>query len=479
MNPLQDQITHQPYIRNVQMLPAFDTVVAGGGPAGTAAAIAAARQGLRVLLLEVTGCAGGTSTSGALPFWLGYYNGSIPFPWMIKRGLAYRDLPRPRRAVGGIFEEAMDRIKIQHGGEGPCKLAQTDRYPGLDRLGCHDEFTFDLEIGKRVLDEMLTESGVTIRYYARAIDVERKGDTICGVYFADKSGVQYVPARTVIDCTGDADLVDRAGFSTYKGDRKTGEMTAASLVAHIEGIHSEAIEAYLNAGNDPWFREICQKAIHDHPDLDLPGALIIFPMVQEGVFMVNGGTSFGGYDGTSGKDMTDLTLRGRQRAKLLTEVLFRGYMPGCENCRLRLTASYPGVRETRRIVAEYILSEQDLLDGTHFDDTIALAGRHFDLGRKKGQVFADAGRSVKNGITAIPYRSLLPKGADNLIAAGRCIAADGQALGPARIMSTCFAVGEAAGTAAAFKLRQQTAFRNIDITALQAELRKNNNEIDV
>lgn len=461
------------------MLEQFDTVVAGGGPAGTAAAIAAARQGLKTLLLESTGCVGGTSTAGALPFWLGYKNGSIAFPWMIKQELQYKDLPRPRRAVGGIFEEAMDRIKAHHGGDGPCKLSQTDRYPGLDRLGCHDEFTFDLEIGKRVLDEMLMESGVNIRYYTIAMDVERKGDTVKGVYFVNKSGLQYAPASTVIDCSGDADLVNKAGFATYKGDRKTGEMTAASLVAHIEGIDPRAIEIYLNAKNDPWFRQICHKAITDHPDLDLPDGLIIFPMVQEGVFMINGGTSFRGYDGTSGEDMTRLTLRGRQRAKLLVETLFRNYIPGAENCRLRLTAAYPGVRETRRIEAEYILSEDDLLNGTQFEDTIALAGRHFDLGRKGGQTFADAGKFVRNGITAIPYRSLLPKGADNIIAAGRCIAADGQALGPARIMSTCFAMGEAAGIAAAIKLRQRTEFRNIDINTLKDELRKNNAEIDL
>ena len=462
----------------ITTLDAVDVLVAGGGPAGIGAAIAAARQGLNTMLLEVTGCLGGVSTSGNLPFWLGYYNGSIPFRWMLQRNLAYRDLPRPRRAVGGIFEEAWKRIAAAGGGDAPCHMGQTDKYPGLDRLGCHDEFTFDEEIGKRVLDEMAVEAGVQLRFYARAIDVKRRGDVVEGVYFADKSGIQYVPAKVVIDCTGDADLVDAAGFATYKGDRKTGEMTGAGLVAHIEGIDAGAIEAYLNAGNDPWFYDICAKARQAHPELDLPEHLIIFPMVQRGVFMVNGGTSFRGFDGTNGKDMTALTLKGRQRARDLTEYVFREFMPGAQNCRLRSTAAYPGVRETRRIIAEYILEEDDLLRGATFEDTIALAGRHFDLNRKDGQVFADKGLSVRRGITEIPFRTMLPKGADNLIVAGRCIGADGQCLGPARIMSTCFAVGEAAGTAARFKLQENTAFRNIDVQALRAELRKNNCEVD-
>jgi glycine/D-amino acid oxidase-like deaminating enzyme len=468
----------QQYIRQAVQTDPYDIVVAGGGPAGTATAIAASRQGLKTLLLEGTGCAGGTSTAGGLPFWLGATTGSIPFPQMIKKGLRYSDLPRPRKAVGGIFEEAVNRIKEENGGIGPCKLAQTDKYPGLDRLGCHDEFTFDIEIGKRVLDEMLLEAKVDVLYYTTAIDVERKDDTVLGVYFINKSGLHYAPAKVVVDCTGDADLVYRGGFKTYKGDRETGEITHSSLVAHIEGIDASAIERYLNEGNDPWFKELCERARKENPELDLPSGLIIFPMVQEGVFMINGGTHFSGYDGTNGLSMTKLTLRGRQRAKLLVEQLFRKYIPGAQNCRLRLTASYPGVRETRRIVAEYILSEEDLLTGKRFPDTIALAGRHFDLGRKEGQVFAEAGLFVKGGVAPIPYRSLIPKNSENILAAGRCIAADGQALGPARIMSTCFAMGEAAGIAAAIKLAEGTAFSKIDVTLLQHELRKNGAIID-
>lgn len=134
----------------------YDLVVAGGGPAGIGAAIAGAKNGLKVLIIEFNGCLGGTSTSGALPFMLGATNGSIPFSKMIERNLKYSELPHPRKAVGGIFDMLVERIKSE-GGVGPAKLAQTDRYPGLDRLGCHDEFTFDLEVGKRVYDEIMSE----------------------------------------------------------------------------------------------------------------------------------------------------------------------------------------------------------------------------------------------------------------------------------------------------------------------------------
>ena len=465
----------------------YDVVVCGGGPAGFGAAISAARHGQKTLLLELNGATGGTATSGALPFWLGHTNGSIPFPQMMEKGLAYKDCPHPRKAVGGIFEEAMNRIKAANGGVGPAIMGQTDKYPGLDRLGCHDEFTFDLEIGKRVMDEMLVEAGVDIRYYAHAMDVEREGNTVKGVYFVDKSGLQYVPAGVVIDCTGDADMIAAAGFETYKGDKVTGEMTGVGLVVHLENIDAAAMEKYLNEGGDPWFRPQLAQARADHPGMDLPeGGLIICPMVQDGVFMVNGGTSHYGYDGTSGQSMTDLTLRGRQRARILAEVVFPGYIPGGKNAKLRISATYPGVRETRRIISERALTEDDLLNGTRFPDTIALAGRHFDLCRKGTgkngndgrQEFAEAGKKVLRGITEIPFSCMIPKGADNILAAGRCVEAEGQALGPARIMSTCMAMGEAAGTAAAHKLAAGCPFGKLDVAALRQDLRDHGCEVD-
>jgi hypothetical protein len=196
--------------------------------------------------------------------------------------------------------------------------------------------------------------------------------------------------------------------------------------------------------------------------------------------MINSGTAVGDADGTNGDDLTKVTLWGRRRAKFLTEELFRKHIPGAEKCTLRSTATYPGIRETRRIVAEYILTEDDLLEGKKFDDTIALAGRHFDLTRKGEnlQPFADKKISIRGGVSRIPYRALVPKGADDIIVGGRCIAADGQALGPARIMSTCMATGEAAGTAAALKVKHNISFRDVDIPELLSILKANGAEFE-
>ena len=455
----------------------YDCLIGGGGPAGIAAAISAARSGLKVLLVEGNGCLGGTATAGALPFWLGATTGSIQFREMLKRNLAYRYLPHPRKAVAGIFEELINKIKAEHAGSGPACLPQTDQYPGLDRLGCHDEFVFDIEAAKRIFEQTILAEGIKILYFTLIIGTECSNNKIDGVYLANKNGLSFVKAKVFIDCTGDADLVFRSGYETYKGDRITGEMSIASLITHIEDIDPSAIENYLKQGNDPWFFESCRKAKAANPKDDLPESLLLFPMMDRGSFMVNGslngGTSFAGYDGTKAEDLTELMIRGRERAQLLVEKVFRPFIPGASNCKVRLTAIYPGIRETRRIVAERMITEQDFLDGTVYKDTIALAGRHFDLVRKEGQVLNIEKNRLGGGLARIPYSSLIPRGSTNILAAGRCIGADGQTLGPVRIQSTCLAIGEAAGTAAGLAVKQALAFKDICIDILRDKLRSN------
>lgn len=465
----------------------YDVLVAGGGPAGIGAAVAAARGGAKTLLIEGLGCVGGTGTIGGLPFWLGATTGSIPYYKMLEDGLAYKDLPHPRKAVGGIFEEAMSRLRDKGVGVGPAIMGQTDNYPGLDRLGCHDEFTYDLEGGKRELEQMILESGADILYFTHVIGVDVQDRLIKGVFVSNKDGITYIHAERFIDATGDGDMIAQAGFDTYKGDRETGQMTSASLVIHIEGVDSAEFENYLNNGGDPWLREACKMAQNKHPESNFNDSIIMFPMIQDGVFMINGGTAVHFIDGTSSVDVSRMMQIGRMRALHLIEYLFKPYVPGFQDARLRLSASYPGIRETRRIVGEYMLTEEDVLAGKSFEDIIAIAGRHFDLGRvvKRGdgkleyvQPSHKNRLKIAGGAMKIPYRSLVPKNTLNIITAGRCIAADGQTMGPARIMSTCMATGEAAGTAAAMTLEEGCSFKELNIQRLRKRLKENHAIVD-
>lgn len=447
----------------------YDLIVCGGGPADIGAAIAAGRAGLRVLLMERAGYLGGVSTACALPFWLGAFTGSKPYKTMLKEGTAYEDLPRPRRAVGGIFQELCDTLRDLGAGTGadPFVMGQADRFPGLQRLGCHDEFTFDLEIGKRVLEEKVLEAGAEILYYVTICGAEAENGRVKSVLASTKRGVTRYEADAFIDCTGDADVACYAGAETT--DSPLGNVSAVSLITHIENVDSAALEAYLKAGGDPFFADACRKAAEEHPELEFPKTILIFPMVQPGVFMVNGGTDYTGYEALDPADMTRLSIYGRRRAAYLAEYIFK-HIPGGEHSRVRLTAPWPGVRETRRIVSMGALTEEDLLTGKTFPDSVALAARHFDLDRGRGQPFHDKNLRMKRDAAQIPYSCMVPRDCENLLAAGRCVQADGQALGPARIMATCFAVGQAAGTAAAIRKAENCAFAQVPYPELRRRL---------
>ena len=472
----------------------YDVVIAGGGPAGLSAGLSVARSGLKALLIENSGALGGTSTIGALPFILGAYKGSIPYRKMLEKGLKYADLPRTEKVVGGMYDIITSRIRKEGGGIGPCKIAWADKYPALSRFGCHDEFTFNIETGKRVFDELAEEFGLSVLYYTTAIDTKIENNEIKGIYISNKDGISFVECQALIDCTGDADLVYRSGYETYKGDKQTGEMTDIGFITHIENIDCNKLSKYLEEGGDPWFLEQCALASKERSDGNgnvPPTNIVMFPMTEEGVFMINGGANHNtvdnkNLDGTNAKDLATLTKIGRKRAKWLVENLFRPYIPGAENCRLRLTATYPGVRETRRIVGEKTITEQDLVKGIRFEDTIALAGRHFDLGRKVDEEKEKEGglqgfasqNSLGGGVASIPYGALIPRNSKNLIVAGRCISAEGQALGPIRIMSTCMAVGEAAGVATFIKLRDGVDYKDVNVLELQNILRELGAKID-
>ena len=447
----------------------YDCIVCGGGPSGVAAAIAAGREGLRVLLLERAGYLGGVSTACALPFWLGGFTGSRPYREMLREGTPYECLPRPRRAVGGIFRELCDALRDIGAGTGadPFVMGQAAEHPGLQRLGCHDEFTFDLEAGKRVLEERVLDAGVELCCYTTICGAEADDRRVRSVIGASKRGLTRFRADAFIDCTGDADVAHFAGAPTIASP--LGDVSAVSLIAHVENVDAGALEAYLNAGGDPYFRAACARAREEHPEMDLPETMLIFPMVQPGVFMINGGLDLTGYEALDPADMTKLSVRERARAEHIARCVFC-HIPGGEHCRVRLTAPWPGVRESRRIVSLGALTEEDLLTGRPIPDSVALAARHFDLDRGRRQPFHEKQLRMKRDAAQIPYSCMVPQGMDNLLAAGRCIQADGQALGPARIMATCFAVGQAAGTAAALRHAEGCAFSEVSYPVLRRHL---------
>lgn len=458
------------FAAQAQYFGSYDVVVVGGGPAGTAACIASARGGAKTLLVESSGCMGGQATNGGLPFWLG------------ARAQTADGL---KDVVGGIYAELRDNMIAEGTAVGQGRSLPQDGK--LLKIGItDDEVMFDVEGGKWLHEQLAIKAGVEILYFTTMLAPKVKDKTIEGLFLVNKNGLCYVDAKVVIDCSGDADVVYRAGFDTLKGDRDTGAVCPATLVWHVEDVDIDAVAEYLNNGGDKRFRalvaELAEKGIWQW-EVDFVN---FFPMVKKGVVMINGQPQIN-IDGTDARSLTKAMIKGRQNAVDYLNKIMRPYLPGFKDARIRYVASYIGIRETRRIVGEYTLTTEDIVYGRDFDDIIALSGYHFDLGkpvkRSDGtwMIIQPLHQNVNSGQTQpmkkagkgfveIPFRCLIPKGAKNLLAAGRCISTDDQALGPVRVMAPCFAMGQAAGTAAAITVAENIDVQQLDPTILRKTL---------
>lgn len=415
------------YQKKLEEIGCFDVVVAGGGPAGIGAAITAARAGAKTLLLEKTGTLGGVSANSLLSLWLGSR----------KNGKFVNE---------GLFPEFIQRMH-----ELTPITSPYETY-GVEGLSLNkEEFIFSTEDSPLIFDRMACKAGVTTLFFSQVIDVIRSGNRLEALCIAGKSGLRLVRGRFFIDCTGDADLVAYAGFET----RREPELAPMSLLWLVENVDSKQLSQYLAQGGDKRFRTLIaeQRKLGNWPWLD--AILGFFPLPEPGVYLVNPGLSQVNLDGCRDEDLTRCMIQGREMAQHILKQIMHPFVPGFEQARIRRIAPFPGVRETRKIVAHYRLTEKDVCSGKKFEDTAARSNYVLDLGRlhrsKDGflEIF-QPGHSIPPipVPVSIPTACMLPKEAENLIAAGRCVDADGQALGPIRVMAPCMAMGERAGTLA-------------------------------
>jgi len=435
---------------NARHIGDYHVIVIGGGPAGTAAAIAAVRSGVKTLLVESQGCLGGVATNVGVSCFLGSQ----------KRG-GLQNGP----AVGGIFKELVKRMIAEGSACEPgMELGE------LKMLGFYDHILFDIEACKRHLDELVREAGVKLLLFTTAVAPLMNGRRVEGVFFYSKDGFSFARADVVIDCSGDADIVYRAGFETVKGRRDTGLMTPTTVISYIEDVDPGPLTEYLAAGGDRRFRnlvkELRKQGIWEYPE----ETIIIVPTLRRGVFMINTRRQVG-IDGVQAESLTEAMVNGRRDAQEFLDKVLKPYCPGFKNAHLRQTGTTVGVRETRKIIGEYTLTEEDCIKGRSFHDTIALSGYGWDLPdplRPSFQPFSNI--SLDKPFVEIPYRCLIPRSSENLIVAGRCISAEEQALGPVRVMPACFAMGQAAGTAAAICIEDSCIPLNVQTEKLRKRL---------
>ena len=421
--------------RQIPIADEVDVLIVGGGPAGVGAALSAARLGAKTLIVEQFNCLGGVATSG------GHNHFSLFTSWD----------RFDERIVGGVAEEMRTRM-LRSG-------------YATYRSGCLD---LNVEGMKLLYDQMAAEAGVSVLYYTFYGDTLMEGDTVIGGIVQNKSGRQAILAHRVVDCTGDGDAAYHAGAAFEQGRPEDGRCQPCTLMFTIGGVDwprtakwrtsYQMKEVWLKAQADG-IMEPFQSVIMGfwHTDV-LPDQL--------GINM----THLVDVDTTNARDLTWATIEGRRQAHHLVNV-FRQVVPGLERCYLISTAPALGLRESRRIRGVVTLTAEDVMNERHWEDAVCYGSFYIDIHNPAGPGMGDQTWYPRKGFKyQIPYRAMVPEKVDSLLVAGRCISADHVALGSTRIMSTCMALGEAAGTAAMLSLHEEVTPRELDARLLQDQL---------
>lgn len=420
----------------------YDIIVVGGGPAGCAAAAQAARSGAKTLLVEGTGCLGGMGTAGMVPAWCPMTNGEE---------VVYR----------GIAEEVYER--------------STQLYPHA--VSGKDWTPIDPEALKRTYDELIETSGADILFFTTLSGVEAQNGHVNALIFSNKSGLSAYSAKTYIDATGDGDLAAWAGAKVMCGDDETGEVQSSTLCFSLSNIDEEQYlsSPQLHTGLNE--KSVIFDMIKDdrYPLVDSTHACQ--NLTSRGVIGFNSGhiSKLNSLDPVS---VSDGMLEGRKRAWQMFEGLVNYAPETYKNSWLSQTAALMGVRESRRIVGDYILNMDDYLERKSFDDEISRCCYYIDMHsspelKAKRSVHFTTGAHYSNGESyGVPYRCLTPKGLNNVLVAGRCISCDRPVQASVRIMPAALTTGQAAGAAAV--LANGADVHSIDVTKLRHILKNAN-----
>lgn len=423
---------------NFPLLAESDIVISGGGPAGVAAALAAARRGYRVLLLEQTGTLGGLATSGLVPTFAPSTDGE-------------------RFLYGGIYEE-IDREL--------CRRMRVECKPASWQA-------IDAEIMKRLLDDLVEAAGVRVLFGVKVCEAEVDDGRIRALWAATAQGIRRITGKQFIDATGDGMLAMLAGAEFEYGD-KAGNTMSPTLCAQFANIdYKKYEEAYRNGNSD---RAIWHRMLQAGTAPLIEHHFVCMTRMSPATATSNLGHIYG----CNVFDPDDLTRGYREGRRVVRtfETFYREHVPGFENAVLVSTASLLGVRETRRIRGEYRMTFDDYRNRADFTDEIGrccypvdIHSSSLDSEEQKRVEQVLAATRFKHGESyGIPYRAMIPVGLRNLLVPGRALSSDREIQSSIRVMPPCFVTGQAAGIAAG--MVQEEDVRSVDIAALQAALRE-------
>ena len=438
---------HRELVEPSRRIPVYaesDVVVLGGGPAGIAAAAAAGRMGCSTLLVERYGFLGGMGTAAGVTNFCGFYANVHG---------------EHRQVVFGVAQELLERMGRMGGLSRP--------HPSLG--GRILAQAYDTSVYKIAADELLLSSGVEVLFHALGVGVVMEGESrVEALVVETKSGRLGIRGRVFVDCSGDGDLAAWAGVPYEKG-KGPGELLYPTTMFRVNGVDAE------RAGRAweviPRLMEEAERAGRRFPRK----APIVRPQRNPLEWRVNftqiRNPDGSPVDGTDARQLSYAEVEGRRQVWELFEFL-REWVPGFEGSYIVDIPPQVGIRETRRVVGEYQLREEDILGCAEFADAVGVNGWPVE-DHVLGTVQIRWPPEGSRGYNQLPYRMLLPKGVDNLLVAGRCASMTHGGQSAARVSGPCFVMGEAAGTAAALSLRKGVVPRALAVVELQRQLEAN------
>ena len=411
------------------VLDAVDVLVVGGGPAGIGAALGAARSGAKTLLIENHSFFGGVAA------------------WSLGMQMnQMRPFGRPRSAVHELLIH-----KLAAYGEQAVALGEHEVWSNVEYL-------------KVAILDALEEARAAYLVHLRAVDAIVERNRIAGVVVGTKRGLMSIRAKTVVDCSGDADVAFFAGAETMIEPDKLMPMTLALELTNVRrpGAEPAKIAAAIRAGRVKY-------------PLITSGFLEIKPVAHAGNLWINhaGTADMGRVDATDPVERSRAECRSRRQALQMVQAIRESDDPDVRRIEWGSAGPQVSVRETRRIKGEYILTEEDAMSGRRFDDSIGWRSGLIDLGGQAGT------KLIRMKIHDVPYRSLVPEKVDGLLVGGRCISATHVGAGAGKSMGNCMATGHAAGVAAALCAQKALQPRELKVGLLQERLRAEGVPLDL